>query len=592
MKLSTADDMQTSARYSEQRGILLVSPVGFAHGWAPLGIALIKAYLSAYTNFQPQTLSLCVSFSNYIAREHPGLAEYDKQMGEWGSSFHELYFAAQYFKHAPAQQLIREAVVDYIEGQDIYRRPPWVFKKQASTAMINFHSERIMAFCQLIDDFSSRELVQSLRQASPFIVGFSVMVQQVFTAAVLARLVREILPSTTIVFGGPAILSRTAVCYRELFPEVDYFVYGDGEESLKTIAEHVATGLPLDSEPGILGRQTSAGMISQPVRQPVLRQVPFADFEEIGNFYRHTGFPLTTWFGRGCSWGKCRFCSIPEFQRRLLNRPVEDLYGEISHFKTYYGTSSIRFGDWEVNGSPKDLQQFCSKVIENNHHFEFWGEVNARNLSSELVNHMKQAGFVSLQVGLEAFSDGLLRKMKKPATLIDNIRAMILAHQFDIELFSNIIFNFPGETREDLLDTLRVIKLIRHLLSPPVKLALLEFLLETDADVYQNLDQSDEIDNYRFESRCFPDQQKPYGPYFLKQWMRTPDPLWAHVEREIELSSSGLFEFNHFIELDLVHLEDSREGKLIVTTLSGSAAKVYQTLIDQPSMAQELSKTL
>ena len=578
-------------RLSGKRQILLVSSVGFAHGWAPLGISLIKSYLAAHTPFSAETLSLCLKFSQFIAREEPGLAEYDRQMGEWGSSFHELYFSAHYFNHADTDVIIKEVAADYVEGGDIFRQPPWTPKRTASSALIDFHAERMITLCRLIDSFSRNEMENALREMQPSIIGFSLTVQQVFSSAMLARLVKRLSPSTIIVFGGPAILPRTAAFYRNLFPEVDYFVYGDGEEALRAIAEHVIDGLPIKMEGGIVERAGPATTALRPAKQPALDAVPFADFDELGDFYRRSGFPLTTWIGRGCSWGKCRFCSIPDFQRLLLDRPISDLYREVCHLKERYHTSSIRFGDWEVNGSQQDLMEFCRMVIEGRHQFQFWGEVNARKLTPELMDMMKRAGFASLQVGLEAFSDNLLRKMNKPATLIDNIRCMMLAHEFKIELFSNILFNFPGETRDDVIDTLRVIKMIRHLLATPVRLALIEFLLETDADVYQSVEGGEELSGYRFESRCLPESQRALGPYFLKQWTPPPDPLWAQVHREIEKCQAGSFYFNHFLEGEAVYLEDGRDGEVEGVKLTGPPARVYSALLKGPVTAVDLRES-
>ncbi|MDJ0841413.1 MAG: radical SAM protein [Acidobacteriota bacterium] len=566
--------------------ILLVTPVGYARGWPPLGPALIKAYLQRYTRFRVETLSLCIRFSEHLRRNEPGLVQYDEEMGEWGSSFHEYGAAAAYFGHRDPDD-IEDTVTDFLTGGDIFRGAPWEHKPVPSDMMIRFHGRRILDFCRMIERFSQDELIAALAR-KPFLVGFSVLAQQVYSAALMARWTREHLPGAHIVFGGPAVLARTAPVFRKMFSEVDFFVYGDGEEAMKLIAESIAAGKEPDA-PGILGRETPVSRLQQPAPAVALHNIPSPDYEEPGGF--NTAKPLTVWFGRGCSWGRCSFCAIPDFQRKTHNRPVDLLFQEICDLQDKHRTVRFRFGDWEVNGLPKDLGSFCERVIDSGRDFEFWAEVNARNLNGRLVGLMKQAGFVSLQVGLESFSEALLRKMKKPAALIDNIAVLKLAHRHRIELFSNLLFNFPGETEADVLECLEMIKRIRHLLCAPVELSLIEFLLEIDADAYRTA--GDFVGRpYAFESRCLPERFGSEEPYFLRQWRQPAHPYWTLVKKELDLCAAEPCHLYHRDSGNAVLLEDNRNGSPTNRRLTGLQAEVYRLLSDRPRTKRELAAAL
>ncbi|HSK01179.1 MAG TPA: hypothetical protein VK932_08055, partial [Kofleriaceae bacterium] len=184
--------------------VLLVSTVGYAHGWVPHGLGLIKGYLARTTELPIETLSLCVRFSDHVRQAHPALAPYDRQMGEWGSSFHELYFAARYFGHAEPEALLRAAATDFLQGGDIFRATPWDEPREARPAMVEFHTARIFELCRLIDEHARGELARELARR-PILIGFSVMAQQLYGSAVLARACRQACPEAVIVFGGPAI---------------------------------------------------------------------------------------------------------------------------------------------------------------------------------------------------------------------------------------------------------------------------------------------------------------------------------------------------------------------------------------------------
>lgn len=560
--------------------VLLVSAVGYAHGWVPHGPGLIKGYLAKTTPFPVESLSLCVTFSEHVRRHRPALAPYDQQMGEWGSSFHELYFAARYFGHAEPEALLREAVADFLRGGDIFRLAPWDDQKEARPALVEFHTARVLEFCRLVESFSGDELARALQRA-PFVVGFSVTAQQLYASAALARACRQARPDAAIVFGGPAVTHASAGRLLEIFPEVDYVILGDGEEPLRLVATALAEGRPVGRVPGVQGRGQPALTPLGPAKPPPLDEIPAPDWDDVREVVAASGQPLTTWMGRGCSWGRCSFCSIPEFQRKLFNRSPRRVVDDLLELSRRYGTRRFRFGDWEVNGNGETLAELCRLLAESGERLEFWAEVNARNLTSPLVGAMKRAGFVSLQVGLEAFSNNLLRKMKKPATLLENVQALLYAHEHQIELFSNLLYNFPGEAPEDIDETLAVIPRIRHLLRAPVTVSLLEFLLETDADVYNQIDGADAHVGapYRFESSCLPGPLAEGGPYFLRRWTHPVDPRWRQVYQELEACRAGAHSFTHRLAPDEITLVDDRGGRRETTRLAGTEAAVYRALV-------------
>jgi radical SAM superfamily enzyme YgiQ (UPF0313 family) len=577
------------------RSILLVSSVGYAHGWLPHGLGLIKGYLTKTTDFRVETLSLCVTFSDYVRKEHAALAPYDQQMGEWGSSFHELYFSASYFGHAEPDALLRNAVADYLTGGDIFRLAPWDERKEARPALVEFHTARIREFCRLLDRFSHDELARALEKM-PFLIGFSVTAQQLYASAVLARACRRTCPDAVIVFGGPAITTVSAGRILELFPEIDAVVLGDGEEVMRLVATAVTSKRSIARIPGVLARGKPALLPSGlvPAAPPPLDEIPAPDWDELEGLLANPAQPLTTWMGRGCSWGRCSFCSIPEFQRKLFNRSPQRILDDLLALHRRYGAKRFRFGDWEVNGSSEKLAELCQLLTKSEARLEFWAEVNARNLTSLLVGAMKQAGFVSLQVGIEAFSSTLLRKMKKPATLLENIQALLYAHEHQIELFSNLLYNFPGEAPDDIAETLAVIRRIRHLLRPPVTVALLEFLLETDADIYGQIDGASEHVGapYKFESSCLPRAITDGGPYFLKQWTHPVNPEWRQVHEELGQCRSGSHSFTHRALDGAIVLEDDRGGARETNHLSATESAVYRRLVGKKVTREVLAAEL
>lgn len=98
--------------------------------------------------------------------------------------------------------------------------------------------------------------------------------------------------------------------------------------------------------------------------------------------------------------------------------------------------------------------------------WELFYEVKA-NLTREQVAILRAAGVTRIQPGIESLSDHVLKLMRKGTTALRNVQLLKWCKEFGVAVDWNILYGFPGETREDyssILDTLRSI----DFLHPPV----------------------------------------------------------------------------------------------------------------------------
>jgi hypothetical protein len=70
---------------------------------------------------------------------------------------------------------------------------------------------------------------------------------------------------------------------------------------------------------------------------------------------------------------------------------------------------------------------------------------------------MRAAGLEAVQIGIEALSSNLLRKMAKGTTAIENLEIMKHCEELRIDNGSNLILHFPGSDESDVEETLRVL---------------------------------------------------------------------------------------------------------------------------------------
>jgi ribosomal peptide maturation radical SAM protein 1 len=92
-------------------------------------------------------------------------------------------------------------------------------------------------------------------------------------------------------------------------------------------------------------------------------------------------------------------------------------------------------------------------------------EVKA-NLSRRQIAQLRDAGVTRIQPGIESLSDHVLRLMRKGTTGLRNIQLMKWCKEYGVMADWNLLYGFPGETREDYRQTLHLLPQIRHLPPP------------------------------------------------------------------------------------------------------------------------------
>ncbi len=83
----------------------------------------------------------------------------------------------------------------------------------------------------------------------------------------------------------------------------------------------------------------------------------------------------------------------------------------------------------------------------------FFAEIRANSTLSDL-KAMRSAGMRELQIGIEALSTSLLKKLHKGTTTIQNLEIMRNCEALGILNTSNLILHFPGSDEQDVAETL------------------------------------------------------------------------------------------------------------------------------------------
>ena len=303
------------------------------------------------------------------------------------------------------------------------------------------------------------------------VVGFTSTFQQNLASLALARRVKEAHPGVVIAFGGA---NWEGVMGQELhrrFSFVDVAFSGEADESFPALLASLETGTPLAAIPGIVYRDRSRSVATEP--RPVLDLDTLA-VPSFDDYFRDldasaSGIDvcprLMAETARGCWWGAishCTFCGLNgatmAFRSKSPARVVAELY-ELHH---RHGIDALSVVD-----NILDMRYFRSVLpaLAEGPRLDLFWEVKA-NLSREQVCTLAAAGVNHVQPGIESMSDHVLGLLGKGTTVFRNVELLKWGREYGIHMDWNLLFGVLGEEPDDYTDQARLFRALTHL-EPP-----------------------------------------------------------------------------------------------------------------------------
>jgi ribosomal peptide maturation radical SAM protein 1 len=308
------------------------------------------------------------------------------------------------------------------------------------------------------------------------LLGFTSVLCQLTASLYLIQKIKQRHPRLTIAVGGSAFGVESAPAALKLFPEIDVIVFGEGELPLAHLVQHhVLERVDLTALPpanGILVRgQTASGGTPRDFYQlgnlDHLPQPDFDDFFEVLSEFDPSRrfFPtLPVEISRGCWWQRgtgrgqpegCAFCNLNLQWRGYRAKSAPRAVAEIDRLTSRYKTLSVAIVD---NVLPKESTADVFRGLAAlKKDFALFAEIRATTPLEEL-KLMRTAGLRTVQVGIEALSTRLLRKLRKGTTASQNLEIMKYCEALGIANLANIIAHFPVSDEQDVGETLRAIE--------------------------------------------------------------------------------------------------------------------------------------
>ena len=183
--------------------------------------------------------------------------------------------------------------------------------------------------------------------------------------------------------------------------------------------------------------------------------MPRYDWYGIDVYRNHNHYQLTPIIAsRGCRWSKCKFCAERFFWRIRSPKNVVDEFEYLSG----KGCDLFMFNESDLNGMPEALLEICDEIIRRRLTIKLTGQLRIhKNSDRAFFDRLKEAGFVSLRFGVDAWAENTLRLQLKGYTLdmiTQNLRDCLAS---GIYTEVNIVLGVPGETDDDITQSIEFI---------------------------------------------------------------------------------------------------------------------------------------
>lgn len=280
---------------------------------------------------------------------------------------------------------------------------------------------------------------------NPGILGLSCYIWNITFIKELLPLLRQALPDTVIVLGGPEVspLPREALM---ACPQADYVLCGEGEKPFALLVDALTTGEGILKVPGLCCRGENGFHLSPAYQHGDMPPSPYCDVY----FAQLRGRIAYLETSRGCPF-HCAFCLSGKGERvrcTSMERAKKEMLALAQS-----GASTVKLVDRTFNASVSRAYQLFDFVIRQQgkgipegvcFHFEIGGDLLDDATMERLAT--APAGCIQLEIGIQSLNEESLRSVRRYtpiAALLQKLRRVIAPGNIHVHI--DLIAGLPKE---------------------------------------------------------------------------------------------------------------------------------------------------
>jgi radical SAM superfamily enzyme YgiQ (UPF0313 family) len=273
------------------------------------------------------------------------------------------------------------------------------------------------------------------------------------------------LKQTKIILGGPEVTNHID---KFLENGADFIIQGEGEESMLELVQFLdgksengidkINGISYKNEMGITvftqerTKLKNLDELPLPNRTKVNLQLYFDAWKA-----KHGTSAISINTMRGCPYS-CKWCSRAVYGQSYRRRSAKHVVDELDWIQNNYQVDTVWFVDDVFTVSHKWLKEFRLELESRNLSIAYECITRADRMNAEVIDELKASGCFRVWIGAESGSQKVIDLMDRRVDVLQ-VRDMIRQAQAKgIQAGTFIMVGYPGETEEDIFETIKHLK--------------------------------------------------------------------------------------------------------------------------------------
>lgn len=291
----------------------------------------------------------------------------------------------------------------------------------------------------------------------------------------IARIIKQWDRRKIVVMGGAHVSCDPKGVLRS--PFVDYVILGEGEVRFPLLLEEIGKGKAKNIEKidGIGYRK--GGEIQINPLQNFIQDLdslphPARELLDLDRYRLRKKRSTMIITSRGCPHG-CAYCSAHFVMgTSFRTRTPEAILKEIMECQKQYGIEIFDIEDDNFTFDQERAKQLMNLIIENvgeeKIELSAMNGVSFASLDGKLLQLMKRAGFKTINLSYVSTDPTTKERMRRPKTTTEFDEILEQAERFSLNVTAYAILGMPGQTIEEMVDTLIYLMGNRVLIGPSI----------------------------------------------------------------------------------------------------------------------------
>ena len=312
----------------------------------------------------------------------------------------------------------------------------------------------------IVEGWNNWKTANYINDTKPDIVGINVFSTALASVQDLLWKIRSLTYKPMIILGGPHC-SGNPEHTLNYFRRADYAFIGEAEIPIKEFDEFLK-GKKIEGDvTGMIWRQGDKVITNPSIEYPNIEEfgMPAWDLIDPRKYFKQVNVgdkSINVHFSRGCPF-KCRFCVKLGTKVRL--RSLDHIWGELEYLNKEFGVERFIINDEGYTMLPKLVKDFCRYTIAKGNPFSYFTATGMRlnRLDDEMLELMVKARHeLVFGTGIESAVPRVRQElMNKQLTQEEVENGLRLLNKHGFKPVGNFIIGFPGETRDELIQTVK-----------------------------------------------------------------------------------------------------------------------------------------